>query len=221
MQEREILDLSHSRWPRFSWAPGNLQLPETTCRASLTCAKGTSVTPPLSSLNCSAYKGGSLTSTLAILFPGRVFHSEKCSGAEITAFHPGGVESCTDGRVEGEVIFTSHCLVCTISDLTQLCLWLALSGAGPSLLPLDLSRTMCAHWAEARTRHHKYSRRQLAIISHHAINNHVLQLLTAPLWSYLHSEMFSMGFHMLSVNSGPMFRQKIWVHLQNRGSVEM
>lgn len=145
--------------------------------------------------------------------------SEKCLGAEISGFHPGGVESCTDGRVEGEVIFTSHCLVCTISDLTQPCLWLALTGAQPSLLPLDLSRTMCTHWAEARTRHHKYSRRQLAIISHHAINNHVLQLLTVPLWSYLGSEMFSMGFHMLSVNSGPMFRQKIWIHLQNRGLV--
>lgn len=67
-------------------------------------------------------------------------------GAEIAGFHPGGDESCTDGRVEGEVIFTSHCLVCTISGLTQLCLWLALTGAQPSLLPLNLSRTMCTHW---------------------------------------------------------------------------
>lgn len=60
--------------------------------------------------------------------------------------HPGGSESCTDGRVEGEVIFTSHRLVCTISGLTQLCLWLPLSGAQPSLLPLNLSRTMCTRW---------------------------------------------------------------------------
>lgn len=121
--KRESLGLSHSRRPQFSWAPGNLQLPETTCRASLTCEKDTSVIPPLCpSLNCSAYKGGSQTPTLPVLFPAKVFHSEKCLGAEITGFHPGGNESSTDGGVEGEVIFTSHCLVCTISDLAQLCL---------------------------------------------------------------------------------------------------
>lgn len=147
-EERESLGLSHFRRPQFSWAPGNLQLPETTCRAGLTCEKDTTVIPPLcSSLNCSAYKGGSQTSTLPVLFSGKVFHSEKlCLGAEIAGFHPGGDESCTDGRVEGEVIFTSHCLVCTISGLTQLCLWVALAGAQPSLLPLNLSRTMCTRW---------------------------------------------------------------------------
>lgn len=31
--------------------------------------------------------------------------------------------------------------------------------------------------------------------------------------------MFSTGFHMLSINSGPTLRQKIWIHLQNRGFV--
>lgn len=45
-------------------------------------------------------------------------------------------------------------------------------------------------WAEGRTSHHKYSRRQLAIISHHAINDHILQLLSVPLWSYLDSRCF-------------------------------
>lgn len=122
-RERESSGLTHCRRPRFSWASGTLQLPVTTCRANLTCEKDTSVIPPLCpSLNCSAYKGGSQSSTLPVLFPGKVFHSEKCLGAGITGFHPGGSESCTDGRVEGEVIFTSHCLVCTISGLTQLCL---------------------------------------------------------------------------------------------------
>lgn len=190
-REREGWGLSHCRRPRFSWAPGNLQLPETACRASLACGKDTSVIPALCpSLSFSAYKGGSQASTLPVLFPEKVFHSEKCLGAEVAGFHPGSIESCTDGRVEGEVIFTSHCLVCTVWDLTQLCLWLPLTGAQPSFLPLNLSRTMCTHWAEGRTSHHKYSRRQLATISHHAINNHVLQLLTVPLWSYLDSEVF-------------------------------
>jgi len=72
---------------------------------------------------------------------------------------------------------------------------------------------------EGRTSHHKYSRRQHAIISHHAINNHVLQLLTAPLWSYLESEILSLGFQVLSTKAVPTFRQESWMCLLDRGFV--
>lgn len=158
--KRESLGLSHSRRPQFSWAPGNLQLPETTCRASLTCEKDTSVIPPLCpSLNCSAYKGGSQTPTLPVLFPAKVFHSEKCLGAEITGFHPGGDESSTDGGVEGEVIFTSHCLVCTISDLAQLSLtsthWSSAIFPPTQSLTYHVYSLGLESWAEGRTSHHK------------------------------------------------------------------
>lgn len=98
-RERESSGLSHSRMPRFPWAPGNLQLPVTTCRASLTCEKDTSVIPPLwPSLSCSAYKRGSQTSTLPVLFPGKVFHSERCLGAGITGFT---LEAVSHAQMEG------------------------------------------------------------------------------------------------------------------------
>lgn len=221
-RERESLGSSHSKGPRFSWAPGDLQLPETPCRASLACEKETSVIPPLCpALNCSACRGGSQTSTLPISFPGKVFPSENCWEQRSLGFTlealimhrwKGGRGSYLCFPLPGVYNFRLN----TALSLTSL------TGAQPPLLPLNLSHTMCTHWdsrAEGRTSHHKYSRRQLAIISHHAINNHILQLLTAPLWSYLHSEMFSIGFHMLSINSGPVFRQKIWICLQNRGLV--
>lgn len=76
-------------------------------------------TPPLCpSRNCSAFKGGSQTSFLSVLFPENVFHSEKCFRAEITRIYPGDDEAFGDGKVEGEAFFfTSHCVVHIISEL--------------------------------------------------------------------------------------------------------
>lgn len=189
------LGLSHSKAPEFCWAPGKLQLPEAICRASLTqsgaeetpqsyllCVHLWTALPSKESRRPQPYQCCSLRMSFSV----RNVSEQQSLGFILEAMRHSQMEGWK-GKLS--LLPAAWC----IQFQTYTALSVTSTNWTSAIFPPTQSLTYHVYslglesGVEGRTSHQKYSRRQHAVISYHAINNLALELLTVSLWSYLES----------------------------------
>lgn len=190
------LGLSHSKAQRFCWAPGKLQLPETICRASLTESHVEerpqcyllwvhlwTAMPSKEAHRSHSFQYCSLKMSSTV----RNVSEQRSLGSILEAMRHSQMEGW-----KGKLSLLPTVWYIRFQPYTALSVtstnWTSAIFPPTQSLTYHVYSLGLESRVEGRTSHHKYSRRQHAVISHHAINNHVLQLLTVPLWSYLESQ---------------------------------
>lgn len=197
------LGLSHSKGLKLRWAPGKLQLSETICRTSLSesgveetpqcyllCVHLWTAVPSKVSRRPQPYQYCSLKMSSSV----RNVSEQRSLGLILEAMRHSQMEGWK-GKLSllptaWWVQFQAYPALSVTSTNWTSAIFPPTQSLTYHVYSLGLKSRV-----EGRASHHKYSRKQHAVISYHAINNLALQLPTVSLWSYLESQRsFSLVF---------------------------